>query len=117
MGYLARNGGIFGKDDESRKQFYEAYYRKRSTKKGLEHRIYMIKNNETGIAGAIFPSRKDVILRGYAYAENKLLLPLAWIHRIIDVLIFKVKGNNKKTQVGTERQKRLDLMKDLGMID
>ena len=77
----------------------------------------MIKNNEHGIMSSVFVNRKDMVLRGYTYAKIPVLLPIAWLHRIIDVLFFKLKSSSEKSKIGSDRQKRMDLMKELEMID
>ena len=53
---------------------------------------------------------------GYKYARHKLLVPLGWAHRYINLIIRRIKP--KKSGKGTsEFDERMRLMRELEMID
>lgn len=78
----------------------------------------MTVNGETSIFDKIFPSQKILVnVYGIKYANNKWLLPIAWVHRNCKLVERRLTG--KKTQQKqdmTEFKDRMELMRDLNMI-
>lgn len=111
------DGGIFGGDNENRNGFYKEYYLRRNSKNVLEHKCFMAANAEHSVINRIFVGQKGLTARGYTYAKNKLLVPIAWIHRFIDAVTDETRKRNTNTEIGKEVRKRLKLMQDLEMIE
>ena len=110
-------GGIFGFSSDNRQNFYKKYCDNRTSMSKYRYEIFFSLNGEQSFIHKLFPkSEKLISAYGYRYAENKLLLPVAWANRYIDI-IRRRKCNREKTQNNTEFQARMDLMKELGMID
>ena len=100
-------GGLFGKGEE-RRGFYDIYVNeryKRFNKGNIENY-----NNLKKIS-RLFPDR-DFMSVNYPYViKSPLLLPVAWIHRIIDN--FKKK---EVKEVDNLHSERLEFLKALDMI-
>ena len=109
-------GGIFGFEADDRGQFYKIYCDKRATA-GDKYKSLISLKSDRNIVAKLFPSSKRLVeYLGYGYAKNKLLVPVAWIHRYFDILTGRRKKFNNDSQ--TEGFKnRMQMMKDLGMID
>ena len=105
-----QEGGIFGHSAEKRDNFYNEYCKKREN----SSRVYMFLKKESG--HNFFPTKQSLINDyGYKYARFTLLIPIAWIHRYIDVIL----GTRKPEVVAkdtVEFKERTQLMQDLGMI-
>lgn len=113
-------GGIFGFSTDTRKNFYKTYCEKRTTMSKKQYKIFWLLKNEHSIWDRLFPNQKMLITKhGYAYAKNKLLIPVAWINRYIDILTGRRKKIYKHlpSSDNTEFKERMQLMRDLGMID
>ena len=108
-------GGVFGHSAENRGGFYAAYCLKRTTMSKAQAKLFMQRKSEA--RKKLFPDQKSLIEGyGYRYAKHKILMPLAWVHRYVDVIL-----GTRKPEVATkdtaEFQERMKLMQDLGMID
>jgi len=108
-------GGVFGHSAENRGGFYAAYCLKRTTMSKAQAKLFMQRKSET--RKKLFPDQKSLIEGyGYRYAKHKILMPVAWVHRYVDVIL-----GTRKPEVATkdtaEFQERMKLMQDLGMID
>ena len=110
-------GGIFGEDNNTRNGFNKLYYSRRSLKNPVRHKYFMATNAEKTVMSRIFVGQKGLQLRGYSYARNRILVPLAWLHRFFDEIINGLKKRNHSTGYGKEFKKRIELMQDLNMID
>ena len=74
-------------------------------------------HNERGLLARVIPGQKMLIdVYGYKYAKHKILIPLAWLNRCVDII---KRFYRKRTNVDmhNEFQTRMQLMRDLGMIE
>ena len=108
-------GGIFGQSADSRSGFLSEYCKKRTTMSKAKSGVYMFIRREGGYEW--LPSQEKLINKyGYKYAKYRILIPIAWIHRYIDVIL----GTRKPEVMSkdtTEFAERMKLMQDLGMIE
>lgn len=107
-------GGIFGHESNERKGFYLEFCKKRAVISKGKSSMYMFLKKEGGYKW--FPNQDSLINEyNYKYAKYKILIPVAWTHRYIDV----IRGKRSAEYVSkgtTEFQSRMQLMQDLGMI-
>lgn len=108
-------GGIFGFSAENRGGFLTEYCKKRTVMSNASSKIYVAVKREGGYTW--FPSQESLINSyGYKYARYKILIPIAWIHRYIDVIL-----GTRKPQIDKRNTdsfvNRMQMMRDLGMID
>lgn len=104
-------GGVFGHDDDERHGFYDLYLNERYKK--LKNKNYETYKNMRKLT-RLFPNR-DFMALNYPYVnKTKLLLPVAWIHRIIKGIIPKRK--QETNQISQKHSERLKLLRDLDMI-
>lgn len=108
------NGGVFGYMADDRTNFYSMYCIARS--KGLRHRLYFGFNREDLLIGKLFPSKADMLVRGYRYASKGWLLPVAWCHRLFDLALKRSRDSAKDDSALKRTRKRLEMMKRLDMI-
>ena len=110
----SEQGGIFGYETDTRKGFYDEYCKRRETN---ALRYSYIKNfqREINITDRIFPSKKRLLSLGYSYASNPLLIPVAWVHHMFDA-IRKRKRNSKNDVLRQQKNERIQMMEELGMI-
>lgn len=108
-----QDGGIFGFSAEDRKNFYDRYCVKRKAVSRIKYYIMNITRAESSILFKLFPDKKTLMNCGYKYANTSVLIPIAWLHRLFNLIIKRV-GSEK--EIG-EKNDRMKLMKDLGMID
>ena len=113
----AENGGAFGFMADDRKEFYNIYCARRRKGSKIGHILYMNFNSEKTIVDKLFPSKKMLVDNGYGYAQNSLLIPIAWIHRLFNVIIREKKNYNDNKQAIHRSSNRLEMMKELDMID
>ncbi|MBR4893208.1 MAG: nucleotidyltransferase family protein [Clostridia bacterium] len=100
-------GGVFGKDSD-RKGFYDLYLAERY--KSIKNKDISEYYNKRKLA-RLFPNRKFMSIN-YPYVEkNILLMPIAWVHRMIDSIKPK-----KEILAGENNNERLDFFKELDMI-
>ena len=110
-------GGIFGKETDTRKMFYDAYCEERSVMSKYSTKIYMAVKKESGSISWWLPKQETLIKAyGFRYAKCKLLIPVAWVHRYLRVLWRKWMARNKPKRT-PEQEERLTLMRELGMIE
>lgn len=108
-------GGIFGFETDNRKKFYDEYCKKREALP--KYKTLFSKKSEKGILIKLFPSSTRLVMyHGYGYAKNKILVPVAWIHRYFDILSGRRKKTIDKTNTD-EFQSRMQMMRELGMIE
>ncbi|MBE7016211.1 MAG: hypothetical protein E7417_05275 [Ruminococcaceae bacterium] len=108
-------GGIFGFSADNRESFLDEYCQKRSTKSKVKSKMFLSVNQEYGYKW--FPKQEDLINKyKYKYAKFKILIPIAWIHRYVDVIL-----GTRKPEVlpkdTKEFKERMKMMQDLGMIE
>lgn len=106
-------GGVFGHNDSSREGFYDLYLTERCKK--IKNKDYVLYKNKRKLT-RLFPNRKFMSVNFPYVEKSALLMPVAWIHRII-LGVFK---NKSQVQVNTKtdqkHKKRLALMQELGML-
>ena len=110
-------GGSFGYEADDRVDFFKIYCNERAKSQSLNSKIHMKKRAIKVTFSKLFPTKKGLIACGYRYARHSLLIPFAYIHRFIDLLLGSKKKINEIKTSGDKAYKRLDMMKELGMID
>ena len=106
-----QQGGMFGHDDPQREGFYNLYLRERCKK--LSKKNYESYQNKQKLL-RLFPSRGFMAVN-YSYVNKSvLLLPVAWVHRIVRGVM--PRKNIKDNEVNRKNEERLKLMSDLDMI-
>ena len=106
-------GGVFGHNDLSREGFYELYLQERY--KRVRNKDYSSYKNKRKLK-RLFPDRKFLSVNFPYVEKSPLLVPIAWLHRII-LGVFK--GNSPvhtDTAQNQSYEKRLTLIKELGML-
>lgn len=103
-------GGLFGKEDKSRYEFYMASTKVRSNKTDDEYDKYLEewKENLT-LKSKLFPSVSIMKRRYKLLNKYKYLLPFFWIKRLFGILIYKIKPK-------PNQDKRLELLRNLDII-
>lgn len=111
------DGGIFGQTIKDRKDFYKTYCSKRTNMTENQFKIFFATNDERNIFKKILPSKKDYInIYDIKYAKHIVLMPVAWFHRIFKII--SRKHNEKINPRNLDKfNERMELMKELGMID
>ncbi len=109
-------GGIFGFETDERKRFYDAYCNKRTTMSKYKYKVFVSLKGQRSIFNKFFPSVNELVgIYGYSYAKNKLLIPVAWLHRYFDIVFGR--RNRVENKKGTAAFKeRMQMMQELGMI-
>ncbi len=109
----SEKGGIFGFEADDRANFYEQYCKNRTTMSKAKYKVFMSLKGERTIFDKIFPSQKMMVhVYGYKFAQKAILLPVAWVWRLLRIILKK--DNKKSAQEGNGA--RIKLMRDLGMI-
>ena len=89
-----------------------------------QYLLFMLRWKIGAYLKALFPSRKTLAIRYPCVQKSALLIPLVWLHR----LIFRGSRAVKKgtltnyiiadeTKIGVSAQARVQMFKDLGMMD
>lgn len=110
------SGGVFGYSADDRANFNNLYCARRSSSK-TKHFIYSELKSEQNIFFKLFPPRRYLVKAGYGYAKNSLLIPFAWVNRLFNIAVHRVKNYDENRVAAKKSYKRLEMMKDLGMID
>ena len=110
------NGGAFGYSADDRTNFIELYCEKRASSKTQQF-IYSKLRSEQNIFFKLFPPKEYLVKTGYGYAKNSVLIPFAWINRLFNIAIGRVKNYDENKIAAEKSNKRLEMMKELGMID
>ena len=111
------NGGSFGYEADDRVDFFKIYCTERAKSQNINSKIHMKKRAIKVIFLKFFPTKKELIAGGYTYAKHCLLIPFAHIHRLVNLLFNSKKKINEIKTSGDKAHKRLDMIKDLDMID
>lgn len=111
------NGGAFGYSADDRDNFYNMYCASRKRRSSFAHRMYMFFHSEKGNAGVLFPSRKEMAMRGYGYVKNPFLLPFAWMHRLFDIAVRRKNSRPEQNAAADRARGRMEMIRQLGMID
>ncbi|MBQ4109864.1 MAG: nucleotidyltransferase family protein [Clostridia bacterium] len=113
----SENGGVFGYGAESGSDFYEVYSRERFNRfKNGDYDEYMNKLKNANRLKMLFPNR-TLLKNKYPYVtKHKWLVPVAWIHRILNK-IFKKKQKVTFDNVKNDAIKqRMEMINNLEMI-
>lgn len=120
-------GGLFGFNEKERKDFLDLFFAQKYSGSEETVKKYMNKNPIKRILNLFFPNKTYMKNRGYTKIEKGgIYIPFAYIHRLWDLFISVIKGKKsiKKSVNYTMHKvensiqtKRIDLMKELDMID
>ena len=104
--------GLFGHNSDGKNGFFTVYCERRGGK--MKNEAVQFFGGERSRMRRLFPKAQGLIERGYKHADNKLLYPFCCIHRLFDKSFEMIFG--KKKRENPQIEKRLDMMKELGMI-
>lgn len=103
-------GGLFGKEDSTRQDFYMTSTKERSGKTDEEYDKYIDEWKENlSLKSKLFPSLSDMTKMYKTLNKHKYLLPFFWIKRLFGILVYKIKPR-------PNHDKRLELLKNLDII-
>lgn len=109
-------GGVFGITETDRKKFYHAFVQRRAGNNNISHSFYRLTKSERSVSRMLFPSYTDMKKR-FSYVDKlPVLLPVGWIHRIIELVLKQmgiIKENDKNTAIN---QRRMEMVEKLGML-
>lgn len=111
------NGGVFGYTADDRANFNNLYCARRTQNSKIKHFLYMSFHGESNILLKLFPPKRILIKRGYQYARYTVLIPVAWINRLFDIALHRTKRYKDDKATKERTDKRLEMMKELGMIE
>lgn len=103
-------GGLFGKEDSNRQQFYKASTKERSGKTDEDYNKYIEEwMGNLSLKSKLFPSLSDMTKMYKTLNKHKYLLPFFWIKRLFGIFVYKIKPK-------PSHDKRLELLKNLDII-
>lgn len=119
-------GGCMGRNEQkTREEGWYEYNRRRmlESKSSVQYLLYMVRWKSGLVWTALFPSRKQ-LTRRYPYLERfPLLMPLAWLHRLIFRGTRALTKGAATTYIVTDEKKlstagkaRVQLFRRLGML-
>lgn len=119
-------GGCMGRNEQkTREEGWYEYNRRRmlESKSSVQYLLYMVRWKSGLVWTALFPPRKQ-LTRRYPYLERfPLLVPLAWVHRLIFRGTRALKKGAATTYIVTDEKKlstagqaRVQLFRRLGML-
>jgi hypothetical protein len=118
-------GGVYGKSNLQRRDFYKIYTEKRFEKiKNENYQKYMNKWKRSSSLKMIFPKAANLKVKFPYVTKSKLLLPVAWVHRLLR-FVCDVFNRNKDVrhyiqcpapQSNRALEKRMELIRELDMI-
>lgn len=121
------NGGWLGKiDEKAREEGWYEYNRQllMKNRSKAQYLLFMLRWKIGAYLKALFPSRKTLAIRYPCVQKSALLIPLVWLHRLIfrgsravkkGALTTYIVTDEKK--VGVLAQERVQMFKNLGMMD
>ena len=121
------NGGWLGKiDEKAREEGWYEYNRQllMKNRSKAQYLLFMLRWKIGAYLKALFPSRKTLAIRYPCVQKSALLIPLVWLHRLIfrgsrvvkkGALTTYIITDEKK--IGTSAQERVQMFKNLGMMD
>lgn len=121
------NGGWLGKiDEKAREEGWYEYNRQllMKNRSKAQYLLFMLHWKIGAYLKALFPSRKTLAIRYPCVQKSALLIPLVWLHRLIfrgsravkkGALTTYIITDEKK--IGTSAQERVQMFKNLGMMD
>lgn len=109
-------GGVFGINEEERSRFYELFTRRRSGNSNLKHSMLKLTKSENSAFRMIFPKYKSMKERFGYVKKCPILLPIGWIHRIIEIILRQMGIISDKKENLTVNQRRMQMVEKLGMF-
>ena len=121
------SGGWLGKiDEKAREEGWYEYNRQllMQNRSKAQYLLFMLHWKIGAYLKALFPSRKTLAIRYPCVQKSALLIPLVWLHRLIfrgsravkkGALTTYIVTDEKK--VGVLAQERVQMFKNLGMMD
>jgi len=109
--------GLFGVNSEVVTSVYRDYCHMRKSVSSSKLRFIFWFQDEQSLFNRLFPGKKLLVIRGYAYAKHSLLVPIAWVHRIFNLAFGRKKVKPAKSEDAELIKQRSSLMKNLGMIE
>ena len=121
------SGGWLGKiDEKAREEGWYEYNRQllMKNRSKAQYLLFMLHWKIGAYLKALFPSRKTLAIRYPCVQKSALLIPLVWLHRLIfrgsravkkGALTTYIVTDEKK--VGVLAQERVQMFKNLGMMD
>lgn len=104
------NGGVFGRKDKTRKDFYKEATHKRSNKTDEEYDKYIEEwRGKISFREKIIPSLSDMAKKYKILKKQKYLLPAFWLIRIFSIIVYKIKPK-------PNHDKRLELLRKLDIV-
>ena len=121
------NGGWLGKiDEKAREEGWYEYNRQllMKNRNRAQYLLFMLRWKTGAYLKALFPSRKTLAIRYHCVQKSVLVIPFVWLHRLIfrgsravkkgALTTYIVTDENK---IGTSAQERVQMFKNLGMMD
>ena len=109
--------GLFGVNSEAVTSVYRDYCHMRKSVSSSKLRFIFWFQDEQSLFNRLFPGKKLLIKKGYAYAKHSWLVPVAWIHHIFDAILRRSGSSSEKQDNDEQKNERKQLMKNLGMIE
>ena len=109
-------GGLFGVSEKERGQFYQLYTQKRSGNSNIGHSLYRLTKSENSTFRMLFPEFKSMKVRFSYVKKCPLLLPIGWIHRIIEIILRQTGIISEKKENSSVNQRRMEMVEKLGML-
>ena len=121
------NGGWLGKiDEKAREEGWYEYNRQllMKNRSKAQYLLFMLRWKIGAYLKALFPSRKTLAIRYPCVQKSVMVIPFAWVHRLIfrgsravkeGALTTYIITDEKK--IGTSAQERVQMFKNLGMMD
>ena len=121
------NGGWLGKiDEKAREEGWYEYNRQllMKNRSKAQYLLFMLRWKIGAYLKALFPSWKTLAIRYPCVQKSVIVIPFAWVHRLIfrgsravkkGALTTYIVTDEKK--IGTSAQERVQMFKNLGMMD
>ena len=121
------SGGWLGKiDEKAREEGWYEYNRQllMKNRSKAQYLLFMLRWKIGAYLKALFPSRKTLAIRYPCVQKSVMVIPFAWVHRLIfrgsravkkGALTTYIITDEKK--IGTSAQERVQMFKNLGMMD
>lgn len=121
------NGGWLGKiDEKAREEGWYEYNRQllMKNRSKSQYLLFMLRWKTGAYLKALFPSRKTLAIRYPCVQKSVIVIPFVWVHRLIfrgsravkkGALTTYIVTDEKK--IGASAQERVQMFKNLGMMD
>lgn len=109
--------GLFAQAADEGVYFYRQYCHKRKAVSEFRLKWLFWFKHETTLADRIFVPQEKLVNSGYSYAKHKVMLPVAWLHKLVDHALKKNRTPSGKPANGEYLGKREKMMKELDLFD